>query len=44
MTEEFGCTVTWSPVDLAIDKVCNYGYDFVRAKVVADRYDHLASL
>ena len=43
LTEEFGCIVTWLPVNLAVDKVCNFGEDFEMAKVVADKYDYLAS-
>ena len=42
LTEEFGCIVTWLPVDLAVDKVCNFGDDFEKAKDVAGKYDYLA--
>ena len=43
LTEEFGCVVTWLPLDLAVDKVCNFGDDFEKAKDVATQYDYLES-
>ena len=36
--------MTWLPVDPGRgDRVCNFGDDFERARVVAEKYDYLSS-
>ena len=43
LTEEYGCVVTWLPVDPAVDQICNFGNDFEKAKTVAESYDYLVN-